>query len=901
MEHRNRSKKINQSHTIRRSSRAIKIIILILPFLIFIWMLPFLSSRTLGNDYAIWPIQHQMELMFCLKTGSFPLYVPGFAGGQSASALTLGQIFHPIAHIASILPGYWSAKALEWNTFLRLLSLGFAQMVLFVFLRNLRLNNLMAFILSFITVYNLRMLDLFRYGASLESWTGHIFLCSAIGWYCLEPTKRFRPFLIIAATYWLVCSGHPQMMYYGLIGAGVFTLITPYFIVEMLPDRKTNRRLPFQLWLRIGIFVFIGIVLSSAYVIPFYFDFVVTNANRVAQDYSFGNEFRDSFMGALNSFFQPLRADVHGVFGGSSLMILAVLVPALRVFRVIISPVIWCIWGVALVTFLYIQGAHTLVHYLAWKYLPFASSFRVPGRISLILPVLFMLILAWVVRLRAIPLKLAGREIQLSPQTMLATLAVLIIGLYACLPDLITNTASNYSAVTIRNIPGWVESVSLAIGTAALIALAVHGSMARAGLASGIFLGILTYAQISLLLPFGTWIQDKNHTPSFIQMLAEKQEKLDYRPLPGFGLASTVVMKQAKHTSMEPFLAKIYQKYLIAENNTSAYFLMEEGRAPDQVIVEDYHPSLAIQEQQQRINRVPDRIELTYSAFNRLVFKISASRAGFLGLAYPCTGHWRGFLNSQEVPVFRANGATHAIRIPAGHSQVEFRYWSPAAFWGMILSCTVILLILCAAGLGAQKNQIRVLSIAMGLIVGTGVFSLWYHSLYSGENLGTQYAWKKNPTMTIPNLAYGKPTHTSTIMMEIAPNLFYNDLFLNLKSSGKAVDGERKAGTGLISNFERNPFWVVDLYRSEPIGSIAIFENRQNPIWNARPLIVSFSDDQKNWRPAGAITNRKLANPLRLEFTIPEKARYVLLQATGTCRLALDEVEIFPPAGARLH
>ena len=320
-----------------------------------------------------------MELMFSLKTGSFPLYVPGFAGGQSASALTLGQIYHPISHIASILSGYWNGKALQWNTFLRLLSLCLAQMALFGFLRRLRFKTLMAFILSFVTVYNLRMLDLFRYGASLESWTGHIFLCSAIGWYCLDPTKRFRPLLIIAATYWLVCSGHPQMMYYGLIGAGLFTLIAPHFIAEMVSDRRTSGRNPLRLWLRIGLFIFIGIVLSSAYVIPFYFDFVATNASRVAQNYSYADQFRDSFMGTLNSFFQPLRSDVHGVFGGSSLIILAALMPSLWLFRVRIPLVIWGIWGFALITFLHMQGARTPIHYLTWKYLPLASSFRIPG------------------------------------------------------------------------------------------------------------------------------------------------------------------------------------------------------------------------------------------------------------------------------------------------------------------------------------------------------------------------------------------------------------------------------------------------------------------------------------------------------------------------------------------
>ena len=133
-----------------------------IPFLMFHWMLPFVSELTLGNDYVLFPIDQQLELLFSLKTGSFPLYVPGFAGGQTASALTLGQLFHPISHFSSLLPGYWGGKALEWNTLFRLLSLGLAHLMLFHLLKKFKINFIWAFVFSFITVYNLKMLDLFR-------------------------------------------------------------------------------------------------------------------------------------------------------------------------------------------------------------------------------------------------------------------------------------------------------------------------------------------------------------------------------------------------------------------------------------------------------------------------------------------------------------------------------------------------------------------------------------------------------------------------------------------------------------------------------------------------------------------------------------------------------------------
>lgn len=58
----------------------IYIIVMLLPFIVFYWMTPFLAKRIIGNDYVTYPIQNQTELLFSIKHGSFPLYVPGFAG-----------------------------------------------------------------------------------------------------------------------------------------------------------------------------------------------------------------------------------------------------------------------------------------------------------------------------------------------------------------------------------------------------------------------------------------------------------------------------------------------------------------------------------------------------------------------------------------------------------------------------------------------------------------------------------------------------------------------------------------------------------------------------------------------------------------------------------------------------
>ena len=867
--------------------------ILILPFVLFFWMSPFISDCTLGNDYAIWPIQHQMELMFSLKLRSFPLYIPGFAGGQSASALTLGQFFHPLSHFASILPGYWDGKALEWNTFLRLLSLGVAQLVLFTLLLDLCLDKMTAFVVSLITVYNLRMLDLFRYGASLESWTGYLFLCSAIAFSYLRKSNWHFCLFITGATYWLVCSGHPQMMYYGLIGAGLFTMLAPYILAEILSQKSPETMEIFHFWLRTGVFVLIGILLSSAYIIPFYFDFVAGNADRVAQDYAWADNFRDSFMGTINNFFFPLRADVHGVFGGSSLILIPALVPVLWLFRVKIPGIVWCTWSICLLLFLYMQGARLPFHYLVWKYVPFVSTFRVAGRISLVLPFLLMLLFAWASRAHGFSLSLFGRERHIFPLAALATLSLFAIALYHLLPPSLSTPTSEYSAIAFRKIPPWVEPVALFLGTASLGTFMVDYFKPRLNIFLKAAVCVFAFSQLQCLFPYGTWVELKKDTPSLTKMLSDREQDLSYPFLPGSGLASNIVMNHVRRAPMEPFLARLYNEPLFTETNEQAYALMGQDRSWDAIVLEGSRPP-SEGNQMSAIVGESAGLELIYSSFNRLIFSTRSATPRLFGLAYPYTGHWRAFVNDRPVTLYRANGANHGLSLPAGNNRVEFRYWSDAAFWGMALSCIAIIAIVFVVAIHTAKKRLMLITLG-GVLFSVLLFASWYNSFYSGSNIRTRYTWEEGPRPQAHNLAYGKPTYTQAIHRRITKDIFYSDPFLTHESSGRVVDGQTRKGSGLISNFQQNPVWFLDLKQLRSIGSIVLYENRGHEDWNKRPLYVAVSNDKVKWTLIQTITSTGEAIPSRIEFNPPRVARFVLVQASGLCSLALDELEIYPP------
>lgn len=868
-------------------------IIIMLPFLIFYWMVPFIANQSIGNDYQLTSIENQMELLFSIRTGSFPLFVPGFASDHSASALTLGEVFHPLPHIASILPGYWNGKALQWNTFLRLLSLGLTHLALFVFLRRLTLNVLFSFLFSCITVYNLRMLDMFRYGASLESYTGHLLLCSAIGLYFINRTKCVGPLSIIGATYLLITSGHPQMMYYGLLGAGFFLLVVPFFISAMMPEKETDFKAALMFWIQAGFYLVLGIFLASAYILPFYFDFIATNAERVGQTYTWADSIKDTLAGTLSNFFIPLRSEVHGAFGGSSLFIMAALMPLLRFFKVKIPRPIWFIWGMIIFVLLYMQGSRTPVHRWVWEYLPFVSSFRYAGRISLIMPVLLMMMLSWTFKVGAFPIRLRSKIVDLTPSSLLAAVSLTVIGIYLSLMAAsylfrwpVMTEFAPFTPLAIRKIPRFIEILVILSGMTALAAMALYDSRTRRAKATGVLLCLATVIQVGTVLKYGTWVTERRDQPTFEEMMTQKEEKLDYRFYPGTGMYSSVVTKQLENSFMEPFLGKIFTEIVPVSNQDDAYFRMKQNRTPQQVFIEGYEPDENFSLHAQNIHLEDIKVELVYSSFNRLQFRVFTPISSFLGLSYPYTEQWRAWLNDHEVPVYRANGAAHAIQIPKGKSLIEFRYWSSSAFWGMLISFATFIIIgfyfsgQAAAGLSRAFSVVLVLTLAVG-----GLF-LWCHSLYTGDNLGTKYSWTYTPPLPKPNLAFGKITWMSSSYRG-SPGYLHNS---------RAVDGDISPKSGFLTHLEENPAWSVDLHRVEKVSSIILHESFNDPQVNIRPLNIFVSVSGEQWHLIDSINSIPDRHGiLSVDFNTPENARFIKLQAQGLCRLSFDEVEVYGP------
>ena len=859
--------------------------VLLLPFGVFYWLTPFGTDLTIGNDYVVFPIQQQIELQYSLEHGSFPLYSPGFAEGRSSAALTLGQIYHPLPHLAALLPGYWEGRALDLNTFLRLLSLGLTHLCLLVVLIRLRLKIDIAFVISFITVYNLRMLDLFRYGSSLENYTGFLLLCAAMVFHYIKPTRVLGPALVIGATYLLVCGGHPQMMYLGLLGAGLACLSIPHAIAAIDPEVDVTMKRTLKFFGSVAICVAAGVLLASAYIVPYYFEFVRETAVRGGRGYKWSLAYCDTWGGQLNSFLKPMESVTMSVFGSTPVIVLAAMSPLIFAIRPRAPKVILFLWVAMVAIFFCSLGEATPVHYLFWKYFPLAQSFRVPGRITMILPVILLLILAWMFRPGEKALSLGKLKLPFSPYMVLALIGAALFIVYEF--DLVKRIPepTHYIPSRVNERPSWIDPVLFWTGLGSFVLLAVRGINFRWRTAGGIALCAAVVFQVTLEMRYGTWVVKKRTMPTLASMDEKKQNKLSFVGAPGYGMEAPIVSSQMSRSSLDPWLSRFFRKYKSATSQEQAYELMAKDHRADTLIVENHTPdgTETGDTSTQDVRRL-DRVVLDKSSFNRLVFSVSTFAPGFVTLSFPFSGRWRALVDSSEAEVHRANGYENAVFVPAGEHTVEFRFWSAASVAGMVASCVTLLLIGVYTAFSFRSLKSRIAVSTVAVIVPSLVFLGWWDSLYSGDNLKTRYEWKSSQFPSPNNIAYGKRSKMSSIKSNQMPYFYY---------PGRGVDGDTSSRGFATSRGGRRPWWEVDLGREYALKEIVIYDGPNR--WGRAylPLIILLSNDGKRYRTALEIEDRGREKPWRIAVN-GERARFVKLLSSRRGMMSFIEVEVYP-------
>ncbi|MDA1096307.1 MAG: hypothetical protein O3B84_03515 [Chloroflexi bacterium] len=744
---------------------------LVMPFLVFYWLCPVDDGLVIGNDYTAYCIPQQLEAMFSLRNGSFPLFIPDFWYGQSLAALTQSQFFHPLVWGIALVPGYWQGAALDLYTAAKLLSLGLAHIALFGALRRWRLAPDLAFVGAAFTVYNMRMLDLFRYAASLESYTGYLFLVSALIAFQQRRKSRAARASIVLATYWILASGHPQMAYYVLIGCAAFAGILPLTRPLLEPGADSSMRICCRFWLETTLWVVAGVLLASAYTFPFIFEFLAANISRAQRDYAWATEYTDSARGLLNIFFLPLLSDVHGSFGGSALMLVALTALFLPVERRRLLPhaAVLCAIGIPL---LLACGAMTPLHKFVWTYVPFYSAGRAPGRILVVVPP--FLLLAWALAVRARATCRDARTAKTLIHTFLAAAGIALL-LYVAYPVTLKFGSLGLAYFIPRRIQGLslrYDIIGWALGTMCLTATLMR-VWRPANRAFCMALCMTVVLQVAFLMRHGTWVAPRAVTPpprTFEEIREDRARGIGIGEN-AFGMESDVVTAHhAAGLQFDTQMARLYDTWIITRDVGHAYELIaSRDLSHETLVVTPTDAGSAPASAPPRGTAFDYDVRCTHYSYNRIEFDVSTSKPALLKLNYPYSGYWRASVDRTPTPVLRANGAECALQVKKGRSRIEFRYRSPSSFWGVLVSCATLFAV-SAILFVPTRPTIRARRFAM-VVVGAAaiaIFATWRISLYRGRDLQTSesaFHWRSGQGLlnTRPRLSgqgHGKRSRT---------------------------------------------------------------------------------------------------------------------------------------------
>ena len=703
------------------------LLFLAIPFGMFAWLLPFVSSVTIGNDYSIFGPGQQIELMWSAWKGTFPLYMPGFAEGHSTAAMTLGQLYHPLSWISSIMPRYRHGQALEWNTFFRLLSLGLAHAFLFKLCRRLHIKPLPSFLLTVPVIYNLRMLDSFRYGAALDAYVGMVLAATATGFVYFDRESKRPIALLGVCTYLLTVSGHPQWSFFGLTGVGLFALLFPWLAVALDPEidaLSVESLVRYAKRLTVGFGT--GVLLASPYLLTFYLEYFSTNHSRLENGYAWTLFNGDSFLGELCNFLLPFHADVHGAFGGSALFLVAALFPLTALVR---RPprVLWIAYAIALLAFLFAVGKESWIHPLLVKTIPLFGAFRVPGRLTIWIPLFAFPIWAWLLR-----------ESNRTALFAACALAVILCASHWLWIEDWLPAEEMYSphGISAQGLAASMDMLALGLSGATVFLLGCAAVQQRFSLSLVTLSVVAMLATTWLCLRFGTWREPKRPTPTFSQIAEARKVSVLALADPGSGMEmGSITAYLRRGLKPRQALGVIRHRIEHASSESDALQRLQE-RPPNLPLFVDR----PVEPFSRELVSDHDQVDLVHNTSNRFVFDVVAAADGYFVLGLPWLPAFGCKVDGAKVAIAKADALLPAIFVPRGKHRVDFYFVSRAFLVGVAL----VFVTVSAWALWVFRR--RRLRVTLGAILSGAVLAwLLYLSILDGPSFETKYHWDAHP------------------------------------------------------------------------------------------------------------------------------------------------------------
>ncbi|MCH8851784.1 MAG: hypothetical protein IID41_03930, partial [Planctomycetes bacterium] len=207
----------------------VALLFLILPHLIYAFLWWGESPQTLGNDYTMHQPGQQLLFMQSIRDGYFPLWAPSESGGMPFANYMFTGAYSPIVWVLLGCDAFFEGHQFTILTHLRLLALSMSGFFTYLILRRFDLATLPAVVGASVFIFNLRMLDAFRFAMALDAvvWLPVVVYCTER----LIAKPRLAGMLAITLSqYMMLVAGHTQEAGY-CIG---FTIL--YFAMRLAVD-----------------------------------------------------------------------------------------------------------------------------------------------------------------------------------------------------------------------------------------------------------------------------------------------------------------------------------------------------------------------------------------------------------------------------------------------------------------------------------------------------------------------------------------------------------------------------------------------------------------------------------------------------------------------------------------
>lgn len=665
------------------------------------WIL--FSGQQIGNDYQAYQVSQAMNLRYFQKLGVEPQWHAYITGGIPIHGLALTQAFYLPGWLTSLLPGYWTGRALDWFSLRHLcLAMG-GHFLFFILLRKFfSTTRLLAFLFSLVCFYQLRTLDSLRFGNAMDATVLAYGIVVAFALYTLKPSPKIG-ILIFLLTQLLFTASYIVIVPYIVLGS--------VFVVFAVLATSENFSSTFRHVLGSLGFSVLGFLAAAPNWVPFT-EWLLVNAHRVkAPSLEWADFVPMSGQSLKANIWFPWAAEVHSGFAGSTLLILVLGTIALLGLFYIRHTWFFLI-GLAL-PFFYAVGSRSPLYLFFFNYVPGFASIRVPGRIFSILPlVVFSLALVLWTLAKKDPEKFRSR---LLVSGLTASVVVLVGSLLAVYRVLFFGQGSGFGDSLQDLTPErlnsfWNTTTKLIWLILALISTTAFARILFFRCKTGPFLlslGVASLLQTTLLMNYGTWRSDRIETPTFAAY--EAANKL---PLQGaapliagnelyestFGTATVPYTEYIKnlgpaaHCFLPIEMGKIEipnelpfyfpERLVCVDSRSSAWNVMSRtncvvGSKPIAVVIDPAKcQNTSAKVTAARVQNAANRI-VTLTP-NRVVFATDTISDSYFATPFPAvTANWTVRINREIVPQILINGGFIGIFVPAGKNLIEISYFSP--------------------------------------------------------------------------------------------------------------------------------------------------------------------------------------------------------------------------------